>query len=61
MLIESTTIRKALAKLHVNMKTIFDWRHKILSAMSSINDQGVKGLSNVMTSSLISVKKVVVT
>ncbi len=35
--IESVTIRKAAKQLGVNVKTIFDWRHKLLSAVSTMN------------------------
>ncbi|MCK9499979.1 MAG: IS1595 family transposase [Bacteroidales bacterium] len=35
--IKSITIRKAATQLDVNVKTIFDWRHKLLSAVSTMN------------------------
>ena len=42
--IESLTIRKAASKLGVNMKTIFDWRHKLLSAIETINGNPFSGI-----------------
>jgi len=42
--IESLTIRKAASKLEVNMKTIFDWRHKLLSAIETINGNPFYGI-----------------
>ena len=42
--INSLTIRKAASKLEVNMKTIFDWRHKLLSAISTINGIPFSGI-----------------
>ena len=45
MFFESYSIRKAAKKLDINMVTIFNWRHKILSGMSKINgDSFVKGI-----------------
>jgi len=41
---ESITLRKASAKLELNIKTVFDWRHKILSSLSKINDLGFSGI-----------------
>jgi len=35
--IKSLTIRKAAKKLGVNVKTILDWRHKLLSAVATMN------------------------
>jgi transposase-like protein len=37
LMVESLIIRKASACLGVNMKTVFDWRHKILSSLSALN------------------------
>ena len=37
--IESLTIRKAAKLLGVNVKSIFDWRHKLLSSIVTINGQ----------------------
>jgi len=34
LMVESMSIRKASKKLEVNVKTIFDWRHKLLSCLS---------------------------
>ena len=42
--IESITIRKAAKKLGVNMKTIFDWRHKLLSSVASMNGSSFSGI-----------------
>lgn len=42
--IESLTIRKAAKKLGVNVKTIFDWRHKLLSAVESMNGTTFSGI-----------------
>jgi transposase-like protein len=42
--IESLTIRKAAKKLNVNMKTIFDWRHKLLSSISTMNGASFSGI-----------------
>ena len=42
--IESLTIRKAAEKLGVNVKTIFDWRHKLLSAVSTMNGTSFSGI-----------------
>jgi len=42
--IESLTIRKAAEKLEVNIKTIFDWRHKLLSAVSTMNGASFSGI-----------------
>ena len=44
MVVESVTIRKAAHKLNVNVKTIFDWRHKLLSALPKISGQGFSGI-----------------
>ena len=42
--IESLTIRKAAKKLGVNMKTIFDWRHKLLSSVAAMNGSSFSGI-----------------
>lgn len=42
--IESLTIRKAAKKLEVNMKTIFDWRHKLLSSIATMNGASFSGI-----------------
>lgn len=42
--IESLTIRKAAKLLNVNVKTIFDWRHKLLSSIGTINGQSFSGI-----------------
>jgi transposase-like protein len=34
MIVESVTIRKAANKIGVNTRTIFDWRHKLLSSLT---------------------------
>jgi transposase-like protein len=44
LVIESVTIRKAAHKLNVNVKTIFDWRHKLLSSLPKISGQGFSGI-----------------
>jgi len=44
MMVESISIRKAAKKLDVNVKTIFDWRHKILAALEKINGQQFDGI-----------------
>lgn len=42
--IESLTIRKAAKKLGVNVKTIFDWRHKLLSSIATMNGMSFSGI-----------------
>ena len=42
--IESLTIRKAAKNLDVNMKTIFDWRHKLLSSIATMNGASFSGI-----------------
>lgn len=42
--IESLTIRKAAKKLGVNVKTIFDWRHKLLSSIATMNGISFSGI-----------------
>ena len=44
MIPERYSIRKAAAKLEVNVKTIFDWRHKILSSLKVNNGQSFSGI-----------------
>lgn len=40
----SLTIRKAAEILELNVKTIFDWRHKLLSSLDSINGTPFSGI-----------------
>lgn len=40
MVVESVTIRKAAKEIGVNVKTIFDWRHKLLSSLEVLNGTG---------------------
>lgn len=40
MVVQSVTIRKAAKEIGVNMKTIFDWRHKLLSSLEVLNGTG---------------------
>jgi len=42
--IESVTIRKAAKTLGVSTKTIFDWRHKLLSSLAIVNGQVFSGI-----------------
>ena len=44
LIIESYTIRKAAKVLNVNMKTVFDWRHKLLSSLAEVNGQVFAGI-----------------
>lgn len=44
LVVESVAIRKASSIIGVNMKTIFDWRHKLLSSMSSMNGLAFSGI-----------------
>jgi len=44
MVVESLTIRKAASKLRVNVKTVFDWRHKLLSSLPKVSGQGFSGI-----------------
>lgn len=44
LVVESVTIRKAAKKIGVNVKTIFDWRHKLLSSMEALNGTGFTGI-----------------
>jgi len=38
------TIRRAASKLGINTKTIFNWRHKLLSSLPNISGQGFLGI-----------------
>jgi len=42
--VENISIRKASKRLGVNVKTIFDWRHKLLSSFTSINGSSFIGI-----------------
>jgi hypothetical protein len=42
--IESLTIRKAAKALGVNVKTVFDWRHKLLSSLDMANGAPFSGI-----------------
>ena len=44
LVVESVTIRKASTKIGVNMKTIFDWIHKLLSSLGSMNGDTFSGI-----------------
>ena len=44
LMIQSMSIRKASKKLGVNVKTIFDWRHKLLSCLSILNGERFTGI-----------------
>lgn len=44
LMIQSLSIRKASKKLGVNVKTIFDWRHKLLSCLSILNGEEFTGI-----------------
>jgi transposase-like protein len=44
LMIQSISIRKASKKLGVNVKTIFDWRHKLLSGLSILNGEEFTGI-----------------
>ncbi len=44
LMIQSMSIRKASKKLGVNVKTIFDWRHKLLSCLSILNGEEFTGI-----------------
>ena len=44
LMIESMSIRKASKKLEVNVKTIFDWRHKLLSCLCILNGKEFIGI-----------------
>lgn len=38
LVVDSVSIRKASSEIGVDMKTIFDWRHELLSSRTSTND-----------------------
>ncbi len=42
--IENLSIRKAAKKLGVSTKTIFDWRHKLLSSLQTMNGMTLSGI-----------------
>ena len=42
--LESISIRKAAKKLDINTRTIFDWRHKLLSSLSMMNGESFSGI-----------------
>jgi len=44
LMVESMSIRKASKKIGVNVKTIFDWRHKVLSCLSIMNGSEFSGI-----------------
>ena len=44
LMIQSMSIRKASKKLGVNVKTIFDWRHKLLSCLLILNGEEFTGI-----------------
>jgi transposase-like protein len=44
LVIESVTIRKAASRIGVSIKTIFDWRHKLLSSLPNFSGQGFSGI-----------------
>ncbi len=44
LVVESVSIRKASSQIGVNIKTIFDWRHKLLSSMALMNGQSFLGI-----------------
>jgi len=44
LVIESVSIRKASSQIGVNVKTIFDWRHKLLSSLALVNGQSFSGI-----------------
>ena len=44
LVVDSVTIRKAANKLGINTKTIFNWRHKLLSSLPKISGQGFSGI-----------------
>ena len=44
LIVESVSIRKAAKILDVSTKTIFDWRHKLLSSLKPINGQPFLGI-----------------
>jgi transposase-like protein len=44
LVIESVTIRKAAITLGVSTRTIFDWRHKLLSSLAAMNGHAFSGI-----------------
>lgn len=44
MIVESYSLRKAAGKLGVNVKTVFDWRHKLLSSLPKVSGTGFTGI-----------------
>ena len=44
MAIESPTIREVSKELKVNIKTAFDWRHKLLASLSKLNGSKFSGI-----------------
>jgi transposase-like protein len=44
MSVESPTIRKVASTLKINIKTSFDWRHKLLSSISKTNGNRFEGI-----------------
>lgn len=44
LVVESVTIRKAAKKIDVSTKTIFDWRHKLLSSFSNFGEPHFSGI-----------------
>jgi len=42
--LESISIRKAAKKLEVNTRTIFDWRHKLLSSLATMSGEIFSGI-----------------
>lgn len=56
--IESHTIRKASELLGLNVKTIFDWRHKLLSSLFMVNGQVFSGIVECNDNSWMSARKV---
>ncbi len=43
-MVEGATIPKAASQIGVNVKTIFDWRHKLLSTLPTISGQAFSGI-----------------
>jgi len=44
MTLKSPTIREVAKELNINIKTAFDWRHKLLSSMSKVNGSKFTGI-----------------
>lgn len=44
LILESISIRKASKLLHLNVKTVLDWRHKIASSLEEINGSKFSGI-----------------